>query len=119
MAVSSMVYRLCQHGKNVCFCSPTSHTNRRELTLLLTVFHHPTGSRLGLLGAFPGFGGFAVLLFTPYIADMMGRRLGTAIGCLLVIMGSIIQAFPRKDNPDAMFLAGLAALARNRHNDSV
>ncbi|KAH8640506.1 general substrate transporter [Alternaria alternata] len=69
-------------------------------------FHHPTGSRLGLLGAFPGFGGFAVLLFTPYIADMMGRRLGTAIGCLLVIMGSIIQAFPRKDNPDAMFLAG-------------
>jgi MFS family permease len=106
MAVSSMVYRLCQHGKSVCSCSPTSHTNCRELTLLSTVFHHPTGSRLGLLGAFPGFGGFAVLLFTPYIADMMGRRLGTAIGCLLVIMGSIIQAFPRKDNPDAMFLAG-------------
>ncbi|CAI6335597.1 unnamed protein product [Periconia digitata] len=65
-------------------------------------FNHPTGSRLGLLGAFPGFGGFAVLLFTPYIAG----RLGTAIGCVLVIVGSIIQALPQRSNPDSMFLAG-------------
>ncbi|PSN59655.1 general substrate transporter [Corynespora cassiicola Philippines] len=71
-----------------------------------TFFHHPTGSRLGLLGAFPGFGGFAVLLFTPYVADLLGRRLGTAIGCLIVILGAIIQAFPKKSDPDAMFLAG-------------
>ncbi|KAF3034161.1 hypothetical protein E8E12_004986 [Didymella heteroderae] len=74
-------------------------------------FHHPTGSRLGLLGAFPGFGGFAVLLFTPYIADILGRRMGTAIGCVLVIVGSIIQALPQANNPDAMFLAGRFIMA--------
>lgn len=50
--------------------------------------------------------GFAVLLFTPYIADILGRRMGTAIGCVLVIVGSIIQALPQASNPDAMFLAG-------------
>ncbi|KAJ4340563.1 hypothetical protein N0V95_007487 [Ascochyta clinopodiicola] len=50
--------------------------------------------------------GFAVLLFTPYIADILGRRMGTAIGCILVIIGSIIQALPQARNPDAMFLAG-------------
>lgn len=36
----------------------------------------------------------------------MGRRLGTAVGCVLVIVGSIMQALPRRDNPEAMFLAG-------------
>ncbi|KAH4801924.1 hypothetical protein HBH61_188250 [Parastagonospora nodorum] len=69
-------------------------------------FNNPTGSRLGLLGAFPGFGGFAVLLFTPYIADILGRRMGTAVGCCLVILGSVIQALSERNNPDAMFLAG-------------
>ncbi|KAF2441529.1 general substrate transporter [Karstenula rhodostoma CBS 690.94] len=69
-------------------------------------FHHPTGSHLGLLGAFPGFGGFAVLIFTPYVADYCGRRLGTGIGCCLVILGAAIQACPQASNPDAMFLAG-------------
>ncbi|KAF2677190.1 general substrate transporter [Lentithecium fluviatile CBS 122367] len=63
-------------------------------------------SHLGLLGAFPGFGGFAVLLFTPYIADICGRRMGTAIGCAIVILGAAIQACPPRSNPDAMFLAG-------------
>ncbi|KAF2016646.1 general substrate transporter [Aaosphaeria arxii CBS 175.79] len=56
--------------------------------------------------SFPGFGGFAVLLFTPYVADLLGRRLGTGIGCAIVILGALIQAFPKKNNPDAMFLAG-------------
>jgi MFS family permease len=74
--------------------------------LISTVFGNPTGSKLGLLGAFPGFGGFAVLLFTPYIADKLGRRAGTVIGCLLVIVGSVIQALPPRDNPEPMFLAG-------------
>jgi len=37
---------------------------------------------------------------------MLGHRRGTAIGCVLVITGSIIQALPQASNPDAMFLAG-------------
>jgi MFS family permease len=36
----------------------------------------------------------------------MGRRMGTAIGCCLVIVGSIIQALPSRSNPQPMFLAG-------------
>lgn len=90
-------------------CKSTSNlrlNNRVEPNDTCSVFNHPTGSRLGLLGAFPGFGGFAVLLFTPYIADLMGRRMGTAIGCLLVILGSVIQALTHHNNPDAWFLAG-------------
>ncbi|KAH7401262.1 general substrate transporter [Pyrenochaeta sp. MPI-SDFR-AT-0127] len=69
-------------------------------------FNHPTGSHLGLIGAFPGFGGFAVLMVTPYIADMLGRRTGTAVGCVLVILGAILQAIPPRYNPEPMYLAG-------------
>src|SRR5271170_408094 len=72
------------------------------------VFHHPTGSLLGLYGAFPGFGGLAVLPFAPYIADYLGRRNGTALGCLIVIMGAILQSFPPASNPKSMYLAGKA-----------
>ncbi|UPX16361.1 uncharacterized protein EKO05_0006769 [Ascochyta rabiei] len=32
--------------------------------------------------------------------------MGTAIGCVLVIIGFIIQALPQASNPNAMFLAG-------------
>jgi sugar porter (SP) family MFS transporter len=104
MAVSSTDFKRCLHGKNVSLY--IVHQIHKGLTSDRKVFDHPTGSRLGLLGAFPGFGGFAVLLFTPYIADMLGRRMGTAIGCCLVILGSVIQALPQRSNPDAMFLAG-------------
>jgi MFS family permease len=54
----------------------------------------------------PGFGGLAVLLFAPYIADILGRRMGTAIGCVFIIMGSLIQSFPPASHPEAMYLAG-------------
>ncbi|KAL3419463.1 hexose transporter protein [Phlyctema vagabunda] len=69
-------------------------------------FHHPTGSLLGIYGAMPGFGGLAVLPFAPYVADILGRKKGTAVGCIFIIMGAMIQAFPRADNPRPMFLAG-------------
>jgi len=75
-------------------------------------------SRLGLLGAFSGFSGFAVLLFTPYIADILGRRMGTAVGCCLVILGSVIQALSGRKNPDAMFLAGRWILGRLVNNQA-
>lgn len=83
-----------------------SFTILQVLTKSSTVFDYPTGSRLGLLGAFPGFGGLFVLLFTPYIADYMGRRLGTAIGCVLVILRAVLQAIPSRSNPIPMYLAG-------------
>lgn len=32
--------------------------------------------------------------------------MGTAIGCILVVIGSIVQALPSRSNPQPMFLAG-------------
>ena len=54
----------------------------------------------------PGFGGLIVLIFAPYIADGLGRRHGTAVGCLFILMGAILQAFPPAANPQPMYLAG-------------
>ncbi|KAH8652644.1 general substrate transporter [Tricladium varicosporioides] len=69
-------------------------------------FHNPISSKLGIIGAIPGFGGLAILPFAPYIADGLGRRTGTAIGCILVILGSLIQSFPKASDPLPMYLAG-------------
>lgn len=73
------------------------------------VFDHPEGSRLGIFGAMPGFGGLFVLLFAPYVADGLGRKKGTAIGCTIVIIGALMQCFPQKSHGarrDALYLAG-------------
>ncbi|KAM0547499.1 hypothetical protein ACHAPJ_010372 [Fusarium lateritium] len=59
-----------------------------------TFFDNPEGSRLGIFGAMPGFGGLFVLLFAPYVADGLGRKKGTAIGCIIVIVGALMQCFP-------------------------
>ncbi len=75
-------------------------------TNLFPDFGHPLEGRLCLIGAIPGFGGLAVLIFVPYLADGLGRKWGTAIGCLIVIMGALIQSFPPANNPDPMYLAG-------------
>lgn len=54
----------------------------------------------------PGFGQLGILVLAPYIADGLGRRNGTAIGCLIVIFGSLLQSFPPASNPLPMYLAG-------------
>lgn len=72
-------------------------------------FNDPTGNRLGIFGAIPGLGGLFVLLFAPYIADGLGRKKGTATGCVFVVLGSLLQAFAPKAphvNRDAMYLIG-------------
>lgn len=61
---------------------------------------------MGIIGAIPGFGGLAVLPFTPYIVDHLGRRAGIALGCLVTILGAFLQAFPKGDDPTRMYLAG-------------
>ena len=54
----------------------------------------------------PGFGGLFVLLFAPYIADYFGRRNGTALGNMFVLLGALLQALPPAGHPKAMYLAG-------------
>ena len=36
-------------------------------------------------------GGIVALVITPYIADYAGRRIGIMTGCLLMILGVILQ----------------------------
>ncbi|KAL4767001.1 general substrate transporter [Aspergillus nidulans var. acristatus] len=72
-------------------------------------FDNPTGSRLGLFGALPGIGTLAVFVLSPYISDGLGRRLGTAIGSAVIVLGALIQTFPPHSNGarrDGMYLAG-------------
>jgi MFS family permease len=53
-------------------------------------FNDPQGSRLGLFGALPGIGTLAVFLVAPYLSDGLGRRIGTAIGCAIIVLGALI-----------------------------
>jgi MFS family permease len=97
-----MGYKLCRRGKTVGFVG----SYKVPLLTRAADFRHPTGSLLGIYGAMPGFGGLVVLLFAPYIADYLGRRNGTAVGCLFVVLGALLQAFPPASSPKAMYLAG-------------
>ncbi|KEZ42102.1 hypothetical protein SAPIO_CDS6339 [Scedosporium apiospermum] len=67
-------------------------------------FDHPDGSRLGLFTAIMNIGAASALLFSSYIADLFGRRVGSAIGLLIIFMGTILQVVPTVNQ--AMFLAG-------------
>ncbi|KAF5533869.1 lactose permease [Fusarium phyllophilum] len=57
-------------------------------------FGHPSGSTLGLYTTIVNIGAFSALFFSPYIADQFGRRIATALGCVILIVGVIIQAVP-------------------------
>jgi len=54
-------------------------------------FGFPTGSLLGLLACIMSIGSLVALPVVPYIADGLGRRWGIMIGCLIMILGVILQ----------------------------
>lgn len=47
-------------------------------------FGHPKGSSLGILSAIMSLGSLAALPAVPYTADILGRRMGILIGCLIM-----------------------------------
>lgn len=47
-------------------------------------FNHPGGSLLGILSAIMSLGSLAALPVVPYTADLLGRRMGILIGCLVM-----------------------------------
>ncbi|KAF5856058.1 hypothetical protein ETB97_007979 [Aspergillus alliaceus] len=55
-------------------------------------FNHPSGSLLGILSAIMSLGSLAALPVVPYIADLLGRRMGILIGCLIMILGVVLQS---------------------------
>ncbi len=50
-------------------------------------FHHPTSSILGLLTASMSIGSMLAIPFIPYTADILGRRTGVVVGCVIMIIG--------------------------------
>ena len=66
-------------------------------------FGSPTGSTLGLFGASTSIGGLIPVLFFNWIGDYYGRRMPTAIGALIVIVGALVEFFSRSLS---MFIGG-------------
>lgn len=55
-------------------------------------FNHPTGSILGILNAIMSIGSIVAIPFVPYTADILGRRAGILIGCIIMILGVVLQS---------------------------
>lgn len=47
-------------------------------------FNHPHGSILGLLNCIMAVGSLVAIPVVPYTADILGRRAGVVIGCLIM-----------------------------------
>jgi sugar porter (SP) family MFS transporter len=55
-------------------------------------FNNPGPSTRGLLNAIMSVGSIVALPITPYIADILGRRIGIIVGCLIMIVGVVLQS---------------------------
>lgn len=66
-------------------------------------FNHPAKSRLGILTAIMSAGSICAIPFVPYTVDYLGRRMGILIGCLIMVLGVILQSAARNFS---MFIAG-------------
>ena len=63
----------------------------QTVTYWETYFNYPTGSLLGLLNAIYSVGSIAALPVVPYIPDWFGRRVGIFIGCIVMVLGVVLQ----------------------------
>ena len=55
-------------------------------------FNHPTGSILGILNAIMAIGSICAIPFVPYTVDILGRRMGILIGCIIMVLGVVLQS---------------------------
>jgi len=55
-------------------------------------FNNPSPATRGLLNAIMSVGSIVALPITPYIADIWGRRMGVMIGCIIMIIGVVLQS---------------------------
>lgn len=55
-------------------------------------FGHPHGSILGILNAIMAVGSICAIPVVPYVADILGRRMGILIGCIIMVLGVILQS---------------------------
>lgn len=78
-------------------------TNQSRLELLPTVHRKSAGSATGLVFAIFNIGSLIALPFAGPLNDFFGRRWGIFVGCLMVIIGTCVQA-PALNQ--GMFLGG-------------
>ncbi|KAL2060666.1 hypothetical protein VTL71DRAFT_9307 [Oculimacula yallundae] len=65
-------------------------------------FNNPGTATRGLLNAIMSVGSIVALPITPYIADILGRRAGVMTGCIIMIIGVVLQSI---GSNIAMFIA--------------
>ncbi|KAI2776801.1 general substrate transporter [Daldinia loculata] len=61
-------------------------------------FNNPQGSQLGLLAALYQIGSLGSIPLVPLIADNYGRKMPIIIGCVIMIVGAIIQGTAQNIN---------------------
>ena len=54
-------------------------------------FNNPQGSMLGLLGALYQIGSLVSIPLVPLFTDNLGRKLPIAVGCVIMIVGAVLQ----------------------------
>lgn len=70
-------------------------------------FGHPTGSKLGFFGAANAVGGVIPFIFLSWIGDVLGRRVPTALGSIVIIAGVLVEFFATSLN---MYTGGKVVL---------
>lgn len=58
-------------------------------------FGNPQGGQLGLLGALYQIGSLVSIPFVPILTDNFGRKIPIAIGCVIMIVGAVLQGSAR------------------------
>ncbi|KAH0156455.1 general substrate transporter, partial [Aureobasidium melanogenum] len=67
-------------------------------------FDNPSGSTLGLFSAILQVGSFSAIFFSSYLADLLGRRAGIAVGMVVLLVGVVLQVVPTVDT--GMYIGG-------------
>ncbi|KIW80635.1 hypothetical protein Z517_07251 [Fonsecaea pedrosoi CBS 271.37] len=55
-------------------------------------FDHPKGGKIGILNAIMSIGSLSAIPFVPYVADFLGRRMGILVGCIIMLVGVVLQS---------------------------
>ncbi|KAJ5041583.1 uncharacterized protein L3040_005163 [Drepanopeziza brunnea f. sp. 'multigermtubi'] len=64
----------------------------QSLPYWISSFDDPSPATRGLLNAIMSVGSIVALPITPYIADIGGRRAGIMTGCVIMIIGVVLQS---------------------------
>lgn len=64
----------------------------QSLDVWQSYFNHPEGSLLGIFSAIFSVGSIVAIPIVPYIADILGRKMGIMIGCIIMLLGVVIQS---------------------------